>query len=157
VRRPAALAICALLTAAVGCGSADQDSTPEACLSGSSHYFAALERAGDTVRLPGAVPISDCLVENQGAGDLATVGGTLVKVATQLNAEARRDPGGPPTVQLGYLVGAVEKGASDTHGIHAELVRRIDAAALYGPGGKPPPPPFDQTYRKGYAAGRDDG
>jgi hypothetical protein len=151
---PAAFLISLALAA---CGSADQDTTPEACLSGPSYYFAALERAADSVRLPGNVPISDCLVENQSAGDLATVGGTLVKVATQLNAKARRDPGGPPTVQLGYLVGAVEKGASDTHGIHAELVRRIDAAALYGPAGKPPPPPFDQTYRTGYAAGKNRG
>ena len=142
---------------AIGCGSADEDSTPEACLGGANQYYAALQKAADPVRLPGDVPISDCLVENQSAGDLATVGGTLVKVATELNAKARRDPGGPPTLQLGYLVGAVEKGASDTHGIHAELQRRIEAAALYGPAGKPPPPPFDQTYRKGYAAGRSDG
>jgi hypothetical protein len=157
VRRSAPLILCVLLVALPGCGSADEDSTPEACLSGPNNYFAALEKAADTVRLPGDVVISDCLVENQSAGDLATVGGTLVKVATELNARARRDPGGPPTVQLGYLVGAVEKGASDTHGIHAELLRRIEAAALYGPAGKPPPPPFDQAYRTGYAAGRDRG
>jgi hypothetical protein len=152
---PVVLIALALIVA--GCGSADEDSTPVACLSGPNQYFTALENAPKPVRLPGDVPISDCLVENQSAGDLATVGGTLVKVATELNARARRDPGGPPTVQLGYLVGVVEKGASDTHGIHAELLRRIEAAALYGPAGKPPPPPFDQAYRTGYAAGRDRG
>jgi hypothetical protein len=36
-------------------------------------------------------------------------------------------------------------------------VRRVKAAALYSPAGKPPPPPFDQTYEKGYAAGRANG
>jgi hypothetical protein len=142
---------------ATGCGSADEHSTPAACLSGGKPYFTALEKAPGAVRLDGDVPISGCLAQNQSAGDLATVGDTLVKVTTELNARARRDPGGPPTVQLGYLVGAVDRGASDTHGIHAELQRRIEAAALYGPAGKPPPPPFDQTYRKGYAAGRTDG
>ena len=156
-RYPAMLLALVLAAFATGCGSADEDTTPEACLGGPNQYFTALENAPKPVRLPGDVPISDCLVENQSAGDLATVGGTLVKVATELNARARRDPGGPPTVQLGYLVGAVEKGASDTHGIHAELQRRIEAAALYGPAGKPPPPPFDQAYRTGYAAGRDRG
>jgi hypothetical protein len=146
-----------LASAGAACGSADEHETPESCLRGPNAYFAALERAPAVVRLPGGTAISGCLVENQGAGDLEAVGGTLIKVATELNGRARRDPGGPPTVQLGYLSGAVERGASDTHGIHVELVRRIEAAALYGPAGKPPPPPFDQAYRKGYAAGRHDG
>jgi len=156
-RLAASVLTLALACAAGGCGSADEHETPEACLSGPTDFFAALEKAPAAVRLPGGTAISDCLVENQGAGDLETVGGTLIEVATELNGRARRDPGGPPTVQLGYLAGAVEQGASDTHGIHTELQRRIEAAALYGPAGKPPPPPFDQAYRKGYAAGRDRG
>ncbi len=78
-------------------------------------------------------------------------------VATTLNEQARRDPGGAPTVQLGYLVGAIARGTGDTQGIHAELQRRIEAAALYSPAGKPPPEPFDHAYQKGYAAGKEDG
>jgi hypothetical protein len=157
MRRIALVLTLALACAGTACGSADEHETPEACLSGPTNFFAALEKAPAAVRLPGGTAISDCLVENQGAGDLETVGGTLIQVATELNGRARRDPGGPPTVQLGYLAGAVENGASETHGVHAELVRRIEAAALYGPAGKPPPPPFDPAYRKGYAAGRHDG
>jgi hypothetical protein len=151
--------LCTLLLLAVmaGCGSDDEDSTPVACLEGAGTYLDALERAPRPVRLDDDVPISGCLVPNQSAGDLTNVGGTILEVTTQLNAEARREPGGPPTVQLGYLVAAVDKGAEETEGIHAELQRRIESAALYGPAGKPPPPPFDQTYRRGYAAGRDDG
>ena len=152
----APLALLAALTFA-GCGSADEDTTPAACLSGQGSFTTALRKAPATVRLSGGTPISGCLVRNQGAGDLAQVGGTLVRVSTSLNAAARQDPGGPPTVQLGYLVGAVARGASDTGGIHAELLRRVQAAALYSPAGKPPPEPFDHTYEKGYAAGRDDG
>ena len=150
--------ILALALLAAGCGSSDEGDTPEACLGGARAYLAALESADfELVRLADGVPISDCLPENQSAGDLATVGATLVEVATKLNAQARQRHGAAATVQVGYLVGAVEKGASETHGIHAELLRRIEAAALYSPGGKPPPPPFDQRYRKGYAAGKDSG
>jgi hypothetical protein len=157
VRRSAPLLLLVSAAALAGCGSADQEATPVACLNGPKTFSGALAKAPGPVRLSGGVPISDCLVSNQGAGDLTRVGATLVRVATQLNAEARRDPGGAPTVQLGYLAGAVARGASSTQGIHAELVRRVEAAALYSPAGKPPPEPFDHTYRRGYAAGRDDG
>jgi hypothetical protein len=156
VRRTAPLVLL-VAVALAGCGSADQDTTPAACLNGSRAFSDALHAAPGVVRLSGEVPISDCLVSNQSAGDLARVGGTLVALATKLNAQAHHDPGGPPTLQLGYLVGAVTRGAGNTQGIHAELVRRIEAAALYSPAGKPPPEPFDHTYEKGYAAGKDDG
>jgi hypothetical protein len=151
----ALLAVAAFLPAA--CGSDDEDTTPAACLSGQKAYAEALQDAPGAVRLDGETPISDCLVRNQGAGDLARIGTILVGLTTDLNAEARDDPGGPPTVQLGYLVGAVTRGGEETQGIHAELIRRVEAGALFSPAGKPPPPPFDQTYRKGYAAGSNDG
>jgi hypothetical protein len=157
VRRSAPLVLSVLAAVALGCGSADEDSTPVACLNGAKPYSEALKSAPAAVRLDGNVPISGCLVHNQSAGDLANVGSTLVKVTTDLNAEARLEPGGAPTVQLGYLVGAIARGGAETQGIHAELLRRIEAAALYSPAGKPPPEPFDHTYEKGYAAGRDDG
>jgi hypothetical protein len=156
MRRLAPLLLIAALAAAA-CGSADEGSTPDACLSGPTYFFAALEKAPGAVRLPGGTPISDCLARNQSTGDLTTVGETLVRVATQLNARAHANPGGAPTVELGYLVGAVTSAAGETGGIHAELQRRIEAAALYSPAGKPPPEPFDHAYQKGYAAGKDDG
>lgn len=156
MRRQAPLVLLAIVVVA-GCGSANQPKTPVACLNGTPDFASALRTAPGDVRLGGDVLISDCLVKNQGAGDLVDVGGTLVKLSTQLNTQARQDPGGPPTVQLGYLVGAVAKGASNTAGIHAELLRRVQAAALYDPAGKPPPEPFDHTYEKGYAAGKDHG
>jgi hypothetical protein len=157
MRRSTPLALFVALATAVGCGSADENSTPVACLEGPNPYSEALQKAPSAVRLEGETPISDCLVQNQSAGDLAQIGTTLVGLTTDLNSEARNDPGGAPTVQLGYLIGAVTRGADETQGIHAELVRRLEAAALFSPAGKPPPPPFDQTYEKGYAAGRDDG
>jgi hypothetical protein len=144
--------------ALAGCGNANEAGhTPDACLSGPIYFNAALKEAPGRVRLPGNTPISGCLVSNQTAGDLSNVGGYLVQTATRLNAQARRDPGGAATVQLGYLVGAATRGANETAGIHDELIRRLEAAALYGPAGKPPPQPFDHQYKTGYAAGKENG
>jgi hypothetical protein len=156
VRRAALPVLLALAVALAACGDSD-DSTPAACLGGASAFADALAAAPEPVRLDADVAISDCLVENQSGGDLSNVGGAMVEVATKLNADARRDPSGGAAVQLGYLVGAAQGGAEDTSGIHAELVRRLESAALFSPAGKPPPPPFDQLYQKGYAAGRGDG
>lgn len=68
---------------------------------------------------------------------------------------SRRDPGGPATVQLGYLVGSVEQGSSTTGGIHQDLVRRLESAANFTLGGNGLPAAFDRAYQKGYAAGQE--
>src|SRR5215207_1511312 len=128
---PPALAVSLALLAAA-CGGTD-DETPVACLNGPGAYLRALERAPEEVRLPGGTPISGCLAENQSAGDLAAVGNATLEAATALNAEARADPGGAANVRLGYLIGAVQAGAEETDGVHAELVRRLLAAATYSP------------------------
>jgi hypothetical protein len=136
-----------------GCGSTDS-STPVACLEGEGVYLKALDGVPGEVKLGGETLISECLAENQKAGDLATVGTALVGVATKLNAEARADPGGDANVQLGYLLGAAERGASQTNGIHAELIRRLTAAARYSPDNRPPPAAFLRAYREGFDAGQ---
>jgi hypothetical protein len=144
-----------LVTLAVltsGCGSQD-DSTPVACLEGSHAYVAALAAAPAEVTLDGETPISDCLAENQQGGDLATVGSALVEAATKLNAEARAEPGGKANLQLGYLIGAVQRGADSTEGIHADLLRRLAVAARYAPGREALSPAFLNTYRQGFDAG----
>jgi len=138
---------------AVGCGE-PSDSTPVACLEGAGAYVKALGDAPDVVKLHGETPISECLAENQQAGDLATVGTALVVAATRLNAEARAEPGGDANLELGYLLGAAERGAEHTDGIHAELIRRLSSAARYNPDNRPLPPAFLNTYREGFDAGR---
>jgi len=137
---------------AVGCGPPD-DSTPVACLEGSGAYLRALRRAPGEVTLDDGTPISGCLIENQKGGDLATVGTALVTVATKLNAEARAEPGGDANLQLGYLLGAAERGAEGTNGIHAELIRRLSAAARYSPDSRPLPAAFMRTYHEGFDVG----
>jgi hypothetical protein len=157
MRLPIAIvaAVIALLASA-GCGKQD-DSTPVACLEGSAAYVEALAAAPGTVRLGGETPISECLAENQRGGDLAAVGTALIEAATELNGEARLDPGGDANLQLGYLIGAAERGAESTEGIHADLIRRLAVAARYAPGRQPLPPAFLATYREGYDAGRAEG
>jgi hypothetical protein len=145
----------ALLALAVfaGCGSTDS-STPVACLEGEGTYLKALDNAPGEVELGSETLISECLAENQKAGELATVGTALVGVATKLNAEARAEPGGAANLQLGYLLGAAERGASQTDGIHAELIRRLTAAARYSPDNRPPSAAFLRVYREGFDAGQ---
>jgi hypothetical protein len=151
-----AIASALALLAIAGCGREDS-STPVACLEGSAAYLEALAAAPSEVRLDGETPIGDCLVENQQGGNLATVGTALIEAATELNAEARGEPGGDANLQLGYLIGAAERGAERTEGIHSDLIRRLTVAARYAPGRQPLPPAFLATYRQGYDAGREQG
>jgi len=145
-----------LVLVAAGCG-AQGDHTPVACLEGAPAYLHALRGAPGEVRLGGETPISGCLAENQTGGDLATVGAAMVGAATKLNAQARAHPGGAANLRLGYLLGAANHGAESTEGIHAELIRRLTAAARYSPDNRPLPPTFYRSYRSGYAAGERNG
>ena len=150
------LSLCAgvlLVLGSAGCGSSGTSSTPAACLEPANHYLSALRSAPAEVRLDGSTAISDCFSGTQGAGEQATVGQTVIEAATGLNARARRAPAGDATVQLGYLDGAVHEGASHASGVDADLVRRLDAAARYNPGGGSPGAAFERAFGKGYAAG----
>lgn len=137
------LAILAGSIALAGCGS-QSDSTPVACLEGPSFY---LQGGRD------GVLVSECLAPNQKAGDLARVGLALLRATTRLNAEARAAPGGAANFQLGYLLGAAQRGADGTEGIHDELIRRLTAAARYSPHGRPLPATFLDAYKRGFDAG----
>ena len=155
MRIAAALLIAALALLA-GCGSADE-STPVACLEGAEAYQRALRAAPDEVLLGDETLISECLTRNQSGGDLARVGEATIETATGLNAATREDPGGDAAVQLGYLLGAVERGSEASEGIHADLVRRLTVAARYAPGDQPLSPAFLAAYREGFEAGRSGG
>lgn len=152
--RASAIALIALGALLTGCGSNKEDTAPAACLATPAGYLTALERAPGAVRLPGDVPISECLVPNQTGGQLASVGHSMVIAATRLNVAARRDPGGPSAVQLGYLIGAASKGA-DT--IHTDLIRRLNSAAHFSERGGTTPASFERAFGRGYAAGHQSG
>jgi hypothetical protein len=156
MRRLALIVAISALPAAAGCGHTG-DATPAACLNGSAAYLRALQAAPGAVTLGGETSISDCLAENQQAGALATVGGSMLGAATELNSRARSEPGGAANVQLGYLIGAAQAGAEGTSGIHAELMRRLLAAATYSPGDQVLTKKFEGAYHKGFEAGKASG
>jgi hypothetical protein len=136
-----------------GCGSSGSEGPPAACLAPADEYLSALEDAPGEVRLGGATAISECFTGTEDPG----IGQAAIKAATVLNAEARRDPGGPETVMLGYLAGAVHAGAANAGGADADLVRRLDAAARFREGGGTLGPAFERAFGKGYAAGQQGG
>jgi hypothetical protein len=148
----------ALLTGGIvlisGCGSSQDDQAPVSCLVGNEAYLKALQRAPAPVLLGSTTPISDCLVPQQEAGQLASIGQEMVVAATKLNNEARRDPAGPASVQLGYLIGAASKGADP---IHTDLVRRLNSSAHFSETGGALPASFERGFGRGYAAGRQSG
>jgi hypothetical protein len=154
--RRLAAALLATTALLLGCGG-PSDETPVACREGAGAYLKALASAPQPVRLQGEVAISDCLAQNQKAGDLATVGTAVVKAATALNAEGRADTAGGAPLRLGYLVGAAARGAERTSGIHADLIRRLQAAAVYSPGGSPLPGAYRRAYERGFEAGHEHG
>ena len=152
-RRAIAAGLLAALLIA-GCGSDANDEAPAACLATNQGYLRALETAPGEVRLAGTTPISSCLVAEQEAGQLANVGREMIVAATKLNAEARQDPQGAASVQLGYLLGAVAKGAD---AIHTDLVRRLNSAARFTETGGAQPAGFERAFGRGYAAGQRSG
>ena len=154
--RLAAIAATLAAVFAIGCGDND-DSTPVACLEGAQAYEQALAAAPGEVLLEGETAISECLTRNQTSGDLTRVGEAMIETATDLNAEARSEPGGEASLQLGYLLGAAERGSEESEGIHTDLVRRLTVAARYAPGREPLSEEFLATYREGFDAGRADG
>jgi hypothetical protein len=153
-RQVAVALVAAAIAVMAGCGNSQDDQAPAACLVGNEAYLKALGRAPAQVRLEGTTPISDCLVPEQEAGQLANVGGEMIVAATKLNAEARQDPGGAASVQLGYLLGAVSKGADP---IHTDLVRRLNSSARFSGTGGALPASFERAFGRGYAAGRSSG
>jgi hypothetical protein len=149
------MAACSLLAAA--CGSDDGTETAAACLAGPEVYVEALRQAPDDVRLGGETPISDCLAEGQSAGELGSVGEAMIAAATRLNSDARGTLDQQTAVELGYLVGAIERGAEGTGGIHEDLVRRVEAAAGFTGENDATAGSFSQGFEQGLAAGREGG
>jgi hypothetical protein len=141
--------------AIAGCGDDEPPETPVACVAPASAYLDAVKAAPGEVRLDGTTPISACLVEEQDSGALASVGESVVAAVTELNAQVLRDPDPQTIASLGYLVGAVARGAESTGGIHQDLVLRINSAARYtGEDGERLGAAFERAFGEGYSAGQ---
>jgi hypothetical protein len=147
-RLPILAALALAATLAAGCGSKGSTTVPGACSGRAADYLKALQAAPDPVRLGGETPISDCFTGTEPPD----VDQAVIEAASRLNAQARRDPGGQATVELGYLAGAVHAGTAHVPS-EADLVRRVDSAARYAPGGGSLGAAFERAFGKGYAAG----
>ena len=135
---------------ASGCGSGN-DTPPAACSDGARTVLGALQKAPGAVALENGTLISTCVQRSLDTGEMQTLGFTYLAVAnTELKLMPRSDAA---ALRLGFLVGAVRRGASKTNGVQLEMVRRLDQVA--GVGG--PPGPRRAAYRRGMAAGEDHG
>ena len=134
------------MVVAAGCGS-KTTRPPASCLKGARVVEAALRAAPGPVSLAGGTRLSTCVYRAHSDSDLTTVGTIYTQVAGGLAAQVPRSE--RAAVQLGYLTGAVKRGASGTNGTAVELVRRLEqAAGLDGP-----PPSRRAAYARGIAAG----
>ncbi len=151
-RRAAVLALLTLAVAlaAAGCGDEDRP-LPAACTSGPGPAVRALGTAPGPVRLAGETKLSSCVERARSDADIQTVGTVLTRTADVLAGAMDRSD--EAALQLGYLIGAVRKGARHTNGIHQELVRRVEQAiGLDGP-----PAPRRAAFDRGLAAGERSG
>lgn len=121
------LAIALVACCMGGCGD-DQKRPSAACTEGAGSVLAALRGAPGRVTL-GGKPLSSCLTDGSNADDVQLVGAGWTQAAASLSDRAARRPEGDQALRLGYLVGAAERGAASTPGIHAELVHRLELEA----------------------------
>ena len=125
---------------------------PASCFSDADVYARALETAPDPVRLPGGSPISTCVELASQPADLQNLGAVTTRTADRLAEQAETDP--RAALALGYLVGAVQRGAQRTNGTQLELAFRIGRSA--GRLGSPPPR-IAGALQRGMAAGERSG
>jgi len=146
VRRLIALAAVLLMVASSSCREEDPTYPPE-CANGPAALRAALAKAPDGEVAIEGVKLSDCLVASHDAGPLAAFGGSVTTVAAEL-ADRAREGDKRAALQLGYLTGALRRGADAT--VHEDLIFRIDQELQR----------IDrrsEAFRRGEAAGRERG
>jgi hypothetical protein len=111
-----------------GCTAGDDPPLPADCLQGEEALEEALAAAPDPVRLGDGTAISTCVELASSAADQQNVGILVVGVAEGLEEQAA-DGDEAAALRLGYLVGAVQRGAQRTSGIQLELAFRISRVA----------------------------
>jgi hypothetical protein len=114
--RIVAIAVLAALVA--GCGGDKSEKLPVACTEGPGIVVKSLAKAPAAVTLAGT-PISRCFNRNATGDDIQIVGTNLLAAAQEV-----ADAGRP--LQLGYLIGAAQRG-SKRSGLGDEIVRRLQA------------------------------
>jgi hypothetical protein len=97
----------------------------EACIGRGTgaEILTALGAAPGAVRLADGTRLSECVARSVQGTDLENVGAVFTRAGSELALRATRDP--VAALRLGFLVGAVERGASSTAGFQAELENRM--------------------------------
>jgi hypothetical protein len=124
VRAAAAIGL-ALLVA--GCGEGRPDPLPPACSDGPDKVLAALRGAPGEVALYDGTRLSTCVERAFDDAEIQQLGYSFTPAADRLAERAT----GAAAFQLGFLVGAVRRGAAHSNGVHLELVRRLENTVTF--------------------------
>jgi hypothetical protein len=123
---------CAALLAAALLAACSRDEPPElppACRgAGPAEVTAALAAAPGAVTLEGT-RLSECVSGASDSADIQHIGTVYLGAAADLAPAARARPEGAAATQLGYLIGAVERGMEGAQGVHYEMLRRLEDEA----------------------------
>ena len=132
----------------VGCGTTDEP-LPTACQGDAAEYARALRAAPDLVRLNRTTTLAECVRRSTSDAELISLGTRLTTVGEELEVRGMRGER-RAALQLGYLIGATQRAARDTPGIHTELAYRLErsGAALVGA-----PNGAERALQRGIAAG----
>ncbi len=150
LRPVAAFLLSALVLLLSGCEN-QKDRLPTACTAGARDIVTALSAAPRPVALEGGTRLSTCVQRAQTDAEIQTVGAVLTQAGDDLSG--RMGATDRAALELGYLIGAVRRGARQTNGIHLELVRRLEqATGLDGA-----PGPRREAFRRGLSAGAREG
>ncbi len=124
------LALVALTTLA-GCSrTSGSEKVPSACVDGDpstrvAALRSALAQAPGPVSFQDGTKISDCLAHDADSGDIQEVGSMLLTLTQQVMGSASGPRDGRALVELGYIEGAVHRGAAKAQGVDGEIERRI--------------------------------
>lgn len=126
---PAFLASLSVLSL-TACGD-ERPTVSELCLVDPVPIERALENAatGGPVVLPDGTSLSDCAERVVKDADLQRLGVVLTTAADHLVERVEERQDAAAARQLGWLVGATERGAARTNGLSLELARRVGLVA----------------------------
>jgi len=119
--------VCVLaLLALPGCGG--RTPPAEACIQAQpADVLQALKHAPDDVALADGTPISQCVRRTIDDGRLQALGAALTAAADTLAQRMRTSDAA--AFELGFLIGATNRGAAQAAGLQGDLANRIAGAA----------------------------
>ena len=145
-----------LVTTLASCSrTSGSEKVPSACTDGEplarvAALRSALAQAPGPVAFQDGTKISDCLAHDADSGDIQEVGSMLLTVTQQVMGAASGPHDARALVELGYIEGAVHRGAAKAQGVDGEIERRIQQEMT-------PVDTGSGAFRRGEQAGRSGG